>query len=182
MSIKLESLCLAVSSDNSEFSDCFEITSTAIQNALLNQRSEIEIISTFVDAARKHVDNGKFKAYRIRIKCNNKWMYLSDVWMTANWFVYGIFLLQTAFQKSGRFISIWFFSINQNCLRVRNCGRGNFYQIKTSKEEFGNKLQRCFSFHKKKSEIKIQKKTAFMRILYEFCSSAIIFSIVWFPP
>ncbi len=80
MSIKLESLCLSVSSDNSGFSDCFEITSTAIQNAIMNQRTEIDIISTFVEAARKMVDNGKFKAYRIRIKCNNKWLYLSDVW------------------------------------------------------------------------------------------------------
>ena len=78
MSIKLESLCLAVSSDNTEFSDCFEITTTAIQNALMNQRSEIEIISTFVDAARQLVDNGKFKAYRIRIKCNNK-TYCNDI-------------------------------------------------------------------------------------------------------
>ncbi|HNP97909.1 MAG TPA: hypothetical protein PKK99_02595, partial [Bacteroidia bacterium] len=62
----------------------FELTSIAIQNALMNQRSEIDIISSFVESARNLVDNGKFKAYRIRIKCNDKWLYLSDIWGGEN--------------------------------------------------------------------------------------------------
>lgn len=86
MSIKLESLSLAVSTDNTEFSDCFEITSTAIQNALMNKRTEMDIISTFIIAARKLVESGKFKSYRIRIKCDDKWLYLSDDWAGENKF------------------------------------------------------------------------------------------------